>query len=168
MKLLKYSALKALNRGDFMSDGFEGLEGLDNFTKSMMDLANNKMPKESKKFLKKNTGQLSRATKKKAKSLGIGEESGKYMESFKAGKTYNYQGALSCRALNSSPHAHLIENGFMWKPHKKVAKGQKKKQTGGEKFMPGFHPFEKAYKDFISKYYNNCEQFISDMLEKGL
>ncbi len=151
-----------------MSDGFEGLEELDNFTRSMLDLADTKMPKESKKFLKNNAGQLSRATKKKAKSLGIQEDTGKYMKSFKAGKVYNYQGTLSCRALNSSQHAHLIENGFMWKPHKKVTKGQKKKQTGGEKFIPGFHPFEKAYKDFISKYYENCEQFVSDMIESGL
>lgn len=149
-----------------MGDGFEGLGALDNFTKEMLDLVNDKMPKESKKFLKKNANQLKTATKNEAKSLGIIEKTGNYYNGFKSGKVYDYNGSLSCRAFNSSPHAHLLENGFMWRPHKKEVKG--KKQTGSEKFIPGFHPFEKAYKDFISQYYSNCEQFVSDMIGNGL
>ncbi|MEY8763343.1 MULTISPECIES: HK97 gp10 family phage protein [Clostridium] len=138
--------------------GFEGLEELDSFTKDMLELAEKEMPRESSKFLKKNANQLKTATKNKAKQLGIIEETGNYYEGFKSGKVYKYNGALSCRAYNTSPHAHLLEYGHL--------QTDKEGNSVGKGFVPGFHPFQRAYEDFINKYYNNCEQFVDDMINK--
>jgi hypothetical protein len=143
-----------------VSDGFN-LTGLDEFIRDMLDLAQETLPKESKKFLKKNANQLKTATKNKAKELGILEETGNYYSGFKSGKVYKYNGSMACRAINSSPHAHLLEYGHLQidKNGNEVGKG----------FVPGFHPFGKAQEGFKSKYYDNCETFIDEMIrEKGL
>jgi hypothetical protein len=139
------------------SDGFD-IHELDAYTQKLLDLANDKMPKESRKFLKKNASQLSKVTKKKAKSLGIDEQTGNYYSHFKAGKVYMFRGNLSCRSFNSSPHAHLLEYG-----HMKVTKDGH--EVG---FTPGFHIFEKATTEFQNKYYENAEKFVDDLLDKGL
>ena len=143
-----------------MSDGFD-IHELDDFTKDLLALAEKELPKETKKFIKKNANQLKTATKNKAKSVGIIEETGNYYKGFSSGKVYEYQGALSCRAYNGSPHAHLLEYGHL--------QTNKAGNSVGKGFVPGFHPFEKAYQDFMGKYYDNCESFIDDMLKnKGL
>ncbi len=143
-----------------MADGFD-IHELDDFTKDLLALAEKELPKETSKFIKKNANQLKTATKNKAKEVGILEETGNYYKGFSSGKVYEYQGTLSCRAYNGSPHAHLLEYG-----HLQTAKGGR---SVGKGFVPGFHPFEKAYQDFMGKYYGNCEDFIDTMLkEKGL
>ncbi|AZV59067.1 HK97 gp10 family phage protein [Clostridium sp. AWRP] len=134
---------------------------MDDLTKDFLSLAQEELPKESKKFIKKNANQLKTATKNKSKELGILEETGNYYKSFKSGKVYKYDGSLACRAMNNSPHAHLLENGHM--------QTDKAGNTVGKGFVPGFHAFEKEYSEFLNKYYDNCEQFIDDMLKnKGL
>jgi len=168
-----------------MSDGFDTHE-LDDFARDLLELSQEKLPKETSKFIKKNANQLKTATKRKAKEVGIQELTGskkkdrkyEYFINFRTGKVYNYNGGLSCRAYNSSPHAHLLEYG-----HRMVGHGKKKderadltakyKGKGGEMiesgFVPGLHPFEKAYQDYKEKYVDNCEKFIDEMLkEKGL
>lgn len=143
-----------------MADGFE-VSGLDEFTKDMLSLAQETLPKESKKFLKKNANQLKTASKKKAKSLGIIENSGSFYNGFKSGKVYKYSGNLSCRAINNSPHAHLLENGHL--------QTNKDGTSVGKGFVPGFHYMQRATEEFQNKYYENCESFIDDMLKnKGL
>lgn len=138
------------------SDGFE-LSGIDKFTKDMLGLANDKMPKESKKFIKKEANKLNSKNKSIYKSKGINEKNGNLLAGFKSGKAYKFDGSWSCRALNSSQHAHLINNGWIHKA-----------KNGAEKFIPGFHFMEDAEKAFESGYYQNCEQFISEMIDKGL
>lgn len=82
------------------------------------------------------------------------------IKGFKAGKAYKYNGVWSARAFNSSPHAHLLNNGFMWKPHKN--------QKGEEKFIPGFHFIEDAAKAFESSYYLDIEDWLYEVFIKGL
>lgn len=141
-----------------MASGEFDFHELDDYSKQLLALANKTMPKESKVFLKKNARKLSGMTRKKAKSLGIDEQKGNYNESFKPGKVYKFNGYLSCRSINSSPHAHLLEYG-----HMQVTKGGQ--EVG---FTPGFHVFEKAASDFQNEYYQNTEEFIDNALKKGL
>lgn len=161
------------NGGIFVSDGFE-VTGMDDFITDLLALAQEDLPRESKKFLKKNANQLKTATKNKAKELGILEKTGNYYSSFKSGKVYKYNGSMACMAMNSSPHAYLLEYGHKIKNQKKgkelTAKYEGKNgETIESDFVPGFHPFEKAQKEFKSKYYDNCETFIDEMIrEKGL
>lgn len=148
--------------------GFEGLEELDGFTQSMLQLANNELPKESRKFIKKQANKLKTVTKNKAKDLGIIDQTGNYYNHFKSGKVYKYHGALSCRVYNTAgakndrgvwiPLAAILENGHL--------QTNKDRKCVGRGFIPGFHPFLRAYEDFISKYHDNCEQFVDDMINK--
>jgi len=131
---------------------------LTRFEKDLLRLAETTMPKESKKFLKANARNLVKLTKKKAISLGIKKKTGNYYKGFKAGKVYKFNGDLSCRSFNFSPHAHLIEYG-----HRQVTKDGK--ETG---FTKGKHVFEKTAGEFASTYFENVGKFIDDVLEKGL
>ncbi|EHI98041.1 hypothetical protein CDLVIII_1342 [Clostridium sp. DL-VIII] len=149
------------------SDGFDFSE-LTKFEKKLVEKANDTMPKESKKFIKKEGNKLNKKNKAVFKSKGIEEKTGNLIRGFKAGKAYKYRGVWSVRALNSSPHVHLINDGYMWTPHKKVARGQSHKQTGEEKFIPGFHFMEEAAKAFESGYYSDVEEFLQEVFIKGL
>lgn len=144
-----------------MEDGFN-LSELDNFTKQMLSNANDFMPKESKKFIKKEAGSLNKVNKKVYKSKAIGlepddtPESKKIVNRFKSGKAYKYEGNVwSARAYNSANHAHLIDQGFIHKPHKG--------QHGQEKFIPGYHFMESAASEFESTYYKDCENFTENI-----
>lgn len=147
-------------------DGFD-IHELDDFTKDMLELAEKKLPRETKSFVKKQATQLKTASKNKAKGMGITDEKGNFYNGFKAGKVYKYNGDLSCRAYNGSPVAHLLENGHLMVGHK-PGKGDLVLKYGGT-FVPGYHFMEKAYQEFKNRYIDNCEKFIDDMLkEKGL
>lgn len=150
-----------------MSNGFDTKE-LTNYEKQLVNLAKNKMPNESKKFMKQQGNKLTKKNKKAYQSKGIDEKTGNLKKGFKTGKVYKFNGSLSIRSFNSSPHAHLLDKGFVWKPHKRVAKGQKKIQTGDEKFIPGFNFMDEARRAFESGYYEDAQEFIDDMLDKGL
>ena len=139
-----------------MSDGFD-IKELDAYTKKLASLANDKMPKESKKFIKKEANKLNKKNKSVYNSKGVGEESGNLKKSFKSGKVYKFDGAISCRAFNSSPHAHLLDKGWIHKA-----------PNGNEKFIPGFHFMEDAEKAFRGEYFSDTEAFIDDLLDKGL
>jgi len=142
-----------------MSDGFD-ISELTKFEKKLAATANDTMPKQSRKFIKKEGNKLNKQNKSIYKSKGIGEETGNLLKGFKAGKAYKYQGAWSTRAYNSSPHAHLLNDGYMWTPHK-GAKGE-------EHFIPGFHFMEDAAKVFQSSYYEDIEEFLENVFIKGL
>lgn len=150
-----------------MADGFD-ISELTNFEKKLVERVNDTMPKESRKFIKKESGKLNKKNKQVFKSKGIEENTGNLLKGFKSGKAYKYQGNWSSRAYNSSPHAHLLNDGYMWTPHKKIAKGQTKVQTGEEKFIPGFHFMEDAAQAFASGYYSDVEEFLQDVFIKGL
>lgn len=141
------------------SDGFD-ISELDKTMQKMLSVANDTMPKESKKFLKKEAGKLRKVDVKVFKSKGIESKTGNLLKGFKSGKVYNYKGNLSVRAFNSSPHAHLLNDGWMWTPHKG--------QSGSEKFIPGFHFMEDAENEFESTYFDDCEDLTYDIIKKLL
>lgn len=140
-----------------MSDIFD-IHELNDFTKDLMELANNKMPKDSKKFLNKEGTGLRKVTKSVAQQK-VKKKTGNYIKGIKKGKVYKYagNGALSIRVYAGSPHAHLIELG-----HRQIVNG---KEVG---FVEGKHVYETAYKQFQNKYFNDCEDFVDEMLKKGL
>lgn len=149
-----------------MSDGFDARE-LDNFAKQLLELATEKFPRETTKFLRTEGNKLRRKTLSKAKSL-VNKDSGKYFRSIKRGKAYkNKLDEQSVRVYSSNrdynndkehPTAHLIEYG-----HRIVTPDGR--EVG---FARGFKVFEKARNDFEEEYFQDCEQFIDDMLDKGL
>ncbi len=142
-----------------MSDGFD-ISELTKFEKKLASIANDTMPKESRKFIKTEANKLNKSNKSAYKSKGIGTETGNLLKGFKSGKAYKYKGVWSARAFNSSPHAHLLDQGFMWKPHKG--------DEGTEKFIPGFHFMDQASKSFENSYYDDVEEFFYQVFRKGL
>lgn len=138
-------------------DGIDFSE-MDAMTKRLMELALKTMPKESQKFLKEEANKLKKIISKKAKSSGIKKQSGNYFKSIKRGKIYKYQGKLSIRAYSTDPKAHLIEYG-----HRIVDK------SGREHgFQAGQHVFKTSQRQFESEFMNDCKEFFSGLLEKGL
>ena len=114
-----------------------------------------KAEKETKKFLRDQGKELNKENKKQANLLMINKKTGNFKKGFKKGKVYKYQGNLTIRAYNSSPHAHLLEFG-----HRKVT------QSGDEiGFTEGYHFMEKARNIYGSKYEEAVEEFIDDLLQ---
>jgi len=127
------------------------------FEKNLLKLANDTMPKESKKFMGKEGTKLRKVTLATAKRK-VKKDTGNYFKSIKKGKVYKYNGTWAIRDYSYAPHAHLIENG-----HRQVTKdGQ---EIG---FVQGEHVFEEASKQFESQYYDDAQTFIDEVIDKGL
>lgn len=141
-----------------MSRNVMDLKELDELSKQLMSIADRKMPRETRKFLREQGLKLKRATIKKAKQK-VKKRTGKYIKGIKRGKVYKYKGnETSIRVYNSKPHAHLIEQG-----HRIIGK------DGSEHgFERGKHVLKEAAEQFEDEFVKNCEQFTHDLLEKGL
>ena len=147
-----------------MAEGFSFDTGeLDKYAKELMGFANDKLPKESKKYLKKGAGKLTTVNKNAFKSsnaaAGSGATEAEMLKRFKAGKVYKYNGDLSCRAYAGHPLAHLLDLGFIYKA------GGFKIKNGKEKFIPGYHFMAKASQKYESTYYTDTQNFINDMIK---
>lgn len=139
------------------NDDFD-ISELDEFVVELLELAEEKMPNETKKFLQREGNKLRRMTLKKAKSL-VKKDSGNYFKGIKRGKVYKFEGdQSSIRVYGSSPHSHLLEYG-----HEQVTHDGK---TVG--FVRGYRTFEKAAKEFEEEFIRDTEDFIDELLDKGL
>ena len=161
-----------------MADGFDVTE-LTKFEKQLLDVAQVKMPKEIRKFMRDEGNLLKKKTKAEANQLvkkGTGDEPPSYHKSIKRGKVYVYKGngGMAVRVISSDPKAHLLEYG-----HRQVVNPGK--GSGGGKgvipgkgigkevgFVPGLHVFEKAAKGFDSEFKEDAQQFIDALLDGGL
>lgn len=134
------------------------LRELTQFENKLLDLADKTMPREIKKFIRQEGTKLNKKTKNKARSL-VKKKTGNYYKSIKKGKVYKYRGngGISIRVYSSAPHAHLIEKG-----HRVIVNGQEKG------FSQGKRVFEKSENEFKSEFFKDTQNFIDDMLEKGL
>lgn len=146
-----------------MSDGFNFGE-LDDFTTQILEAANDLQSKKTKSFVKKSANKLKTKERKMYEKMGVGleptdtKDSEKIKNNFKSGKPYKFEGDdWSCRAFNSAPHAHLVNNGFVHKPHKN--------QKGKESFVPGYHFIEKAAQEYKPEYESDVEKFVDEFID---
>ncbi|MDD2217956.1 MAG: HK97 gp10 family phage protein [Eubacteriales bacterium] len=143
-----------------MINGFNTKE-LTQFQNELINLAQKKMPKESKKFLRDQGKSLRKDTVALAKAR-TKKKSGNLYKSIKTGKVYVFKGngGLSIRVYGGKPayHVHLLEYG-----HRQVTKDGK--EVG---FVKGKHFFKDAAKGFESKHYNDVQKFLDTVLDKGL
>jgi len=144
--------------------GFDTHE-LEQYEKDLLSLATTKIPKESKKFLKKSATKLTKVNKNTFKSsnaaAGSGTTEAEMLKRFKAGKVYKYNGDLSCRAYSSHPLTHLLDLGFIHKG------GFGKSKTGTETWIPGYHFMEKSKDSFEGEYETDIQNFIDDTLNNN-
>ncbi|NCI22159.1 HK97 gp10 family phage protein [Clostridium botulinum] len=137
-----------------MANGFDTTQ-LDKYSKQLLNTAKNEYPKKTKTFLRKEVKKLNKKNKQTFASKGIGEYRGNLKKGFRTGKLYKYQGKeLAIRAYNSSPHAHLLNDGWMHKA-----------KDGSEKFIPGFHFIEDSAKAFNGEYYEDIDKFLDEIFD---
>ena len=150
-----------------MSSGFDTRE-LDRYTRDLLEMAQKKLPKESKKFLKKSASKLTKEQKKEFKSckIGTGEAEARVFKKFKTGKVYKRNG-LNCRAfLNTAiegtknkkwySYGAMLNNGYVVKHPK----------TGQEYMIPGLKFMENAESNFKETFYSDTEKFIDEIVDK--
>lgn len=160
-------------------DGFLFGE-LSEFKQELMRDIKQNFPKETEKFIKKETGKVLNVARKVAKKeVGTSkgtkkdwQESKSYHKGFKVGKTYNYGNDLCCRAYNKSPHAHLIEYGHVNVPRSssrattRAGRAEQASQNRGTGFTLGKFIFKQAEINFLSEYLNDSEQFLYQYFDK--
>ena len=129
-------------------------EGLTDFQKDLLDVATNKLPRQTFKFLRKSGTEARKVVVKHAR-LKVKKNTGNYLKRFKRGKAFKDQeGKYVIRVYNSAPHAHLIEYG-----HRQVTK------DGRE---VGFTPGKNVVAEGIQKFEDDFEEQVSDWLDELL
>lgn len=133
------------------------LEGLTEFQKDLLEVAQQKLPKESMKMMRKAGNKLNTYAKREARgAVDHTSGTGNYYKGFKRGKVFkDSEGKVVVRAINSAPHAHLIEYG-----HRLVRGG---KEVG---FVPGRLIMHAAAQNYDNS--GEFEKVISDELDRML
>lgn len=135
------------------------LKGLTDFQKDLLAVAQKKLPKETNKIMRKVGNKARTHVARKARRI-VKKKTGTYHKKWKRGRVFkNSQGEIVVRVYNSSPHAHLIEDG-----HKQITKD--KKVVG---FVKGKKVLDKAMKEFdeSGQFENMLSDWLDDMLRSG-
>lgn len=137
--------------------GFD-LSELDAYNSKMLELADREFPNETKKFIRRQ-GRAVMSSMKKAYKQDTKKHTGNLlkgisMDSFATRTDDGWQ----IRVRNTAPHAHLIEHGHVF-----YHRGKKT-----EKWVEGKHTAGKVVLQYGETYPKAVDEFIDQMLEKGL
>ncbi|MGE8080507.1 HK97 gp10 family phage protein [Peribacillus loiseleuriae] len=129
------------------------IQGLTEFQRDLMEVAQNRLPREMPKIMRKIGSKARTQVARKARSE-VKKVTGNYHKKWKRGKVFKgSNGETVVRVINSSPHAHLIEEG-----HRMVTPGGR--EVG---FVPGKKVLEKGMRDFESS--GQVDTMLSDWLD---
>ena len=143
-----------------MSVGFDVSE-LDDFTRDLLSLAKDKLPNESKKFIRTEQGKFRTRVRRKTRE-SVKMKTGTLYDSIDRSQVIVKQNGVYGNVHIGAPHAHLIEDG-----HRIVGHEPNKKDTG--KKTKSYKIMENAKEEFNPIFVEDCEQFVDKMLkEKGL
>lgn len=132
------------------------IEGLSDLQKDLLKIAQRELPKETKKIMRKAGSKARTYVARKARSK-VKKKTGNYHKKWKRGKAYvNAKGENVVRVINSSPHAHLIEDG-----HRQVTKDGR--EVG---FVRGRKVLDQGIRDFENS--GQYEKILSDWLDQLL
>lgn len=132
------------------------ISGLTEFQKDLMRTSK-AMPKQMPKIMRKIGSKARTAVAKRARK-DVKKLTGNYHKAWKRGKAFiGNDGAMTIRVYNSSPHAHLIEDGHIIRNKK-----------GGS--VLGFAPGKRVLEKGISEFDNSgvAEEMLSDWLDELL
>lgn len=95
--------------------GFPGkaleFQGLTEFQKDLLEVAQKEMPKEMQKVMKKVANRGATWARREARAK-LKQHTGNYMKGIKSGKAFiDKEDKVVVRILNTAPHGHLIEKG---------------------------------------------------------
>lgn len=130
------------------------LKGLSEFQKSLLDVALVKLPKESPKLMRKVGSKARTEVARTARKL-VKKKTGTYHKRWKRGKVFkDKEGKWVVRVYNSSPHAHLLEDGhrILDKDKNEIgySKGRKPLAKGWNNFENSGQ-FEKEVEKWLDK-----------------
>lgn len=142
------------------------------FDLDVLNFAQKEMPKECKKFMRREGGKLRTSTRKMARAKlykterKAKEKTGNYLKGIRSTKAWqNARGDYGVKVKSNhsiAPHTHLIEFG-----HKIITRGGNKPQSGKD-VATDFNIYRDANADFQSRFYNDALDFSGQMLENGL
>lgn len=135
------------------------IDGLTNFQKDLLEVAQEKLPKETFGIMRKIGSKARTHVAKEARSK-VKKKAGTYHKKFKRGKVFkDNKGQIIVRVVNSSPHAHLIEHG-----HRNVTPGGREVGfTTGKKVMEqGIQNF-----DASGEFENMLSEWLDELLDSG-
>jgi len=136
------------------------MDGLTEFQKALFDVAVNKVPNEAPKLMRKIGSKARSKVARKARSL-VKKQTGMYHKKWKRGKVFvGYRGELVVRVYNSSPHAHLVEDGHWMVDHEGNRTGD---------FVHGKKPLDKGMRDFEASgdVEKETVKWLDDLLRKN-
>lgn len=142
-----------------MADADLEMEGLTEFQKDLLDVAQSRFPKETKQIMRKVGNKARTYVARKARNE-VKKLTGNYHKHWKRGKVFKgHNDEWVVRVYNSSPHAHLIEDG-----HRLVTKDGK--EIG---FVQGKKVLEKGMKSFEDSgiFESMLSDWIDEMLKDG-
>lgn len=144
---------------------------IDEYRDKMLRIAQETLPKESKQLLKTEAQKLKRHLASYANQnvpvsgINEGTDHKKYHKSFKTGKTYKFNGALSKRAYNNARQGWFVESG------RPVAKGYRKKDgyKNAQKIghTKGYNVYHTVVPEFERDYENDLSEWIEKMIGEG-
>lgn len=134
------------------------IKGLTEYQRGLMEVAQKRYPLESYKIMRQIGSKARTHVARKAKST-VHKVTGNYQKGWKRGKAFKGRnGEIVVRVYNSSPHAHLIEDG-----HRMITKGGK--EVG---FVKGAKVLDKSMREFEEKEMESMlSDWIDDLLESG-
>lgn len=144
-------------------------EGLSDLSGELLDLANQKFPKDTKNFLQRAGNKFkSKARTNYKKGTTTGTKN--LIKGLKRDRAYKYgKDEWQVRVKNTAPHAWLIEHGHVMLGHKAQGKPKLIVSNTGEAFVRGKNIMGRTRNEFPPEYYAMAEEFIDKMLnEKGL
>lgn len=131
-------------------------EGLTEFQKDLLEVAQNTLPRETNTMMRKAGNRMATHVRRVARAK-VNPKTGTYHKRFKRGKVFkDAEGKIVTRVINSSPHAHLIEKG-----HRQVTKSGR--EVG---FVPGKFVMDSGSKNFDAS--GDFEKIISKELDRML
>lgn len=137
------------------------VKGLTEFQKEILSIAQDKLPRESYKIMRKIGSKARTFTARRARGE-IRRVTGNYHRKygFKRGKVFKgHNGEYVVRVYNAAPHAHLIEHG-----HRMVTKDGR--EVG---FVRGKNTLEKSAQAFeqSGQMEKMLGDWLDDLLESG-
>ena len=145
-----------------MSIGFDCHE-LDDLTNDMLDLAQNKFPKDTKAFMGR-AGNRFRSKAREAYKSETRKHTGNLLKGLNRGRPYIYgSDEYSVRVYNNAPHAHLIEHGHVeW-----IHLPQMQHAVKTERYVRGRNIMGKQANDFKGEFPDEVEDFVDKLLDEG-
>lgn len=129
------------------------ITGLTEFQRDLLIVAEVNLPRESKQIMRK-VGSKARTHVARKARREVKKLTGNYHKKWKRGKVFKgHNGDFVVRVFNSSPHAHLIEDGHRMVTHDGEEVG----------FVRGRKVLDKGIKQFEES--GQMESMVSDWLD---